>query len=63
MGVYTCVCVYTCACVGKMVVRSVKGFIQLIPDVGTTDVGANTGTLKLGVAVCTEQVLPIIALP
>ena len=42
-----------------MVVGSVKGFIQLIPDVGASDVGANTGTLKLGVAVRTEQVLLI----
>ena len=42
-----------------MVVGRVKGFIQLIPDVCATDVGANTGTLKLGVAVCTEQVLLI----
>ena len=45
--------------VGKVVVGSVKGFIQLSPDVGATDVGANTGTLKLDIAICTEEVLLI----
>ena len=42
-----------------MVVGCVEGFIELIPGVGATDVGANTGTHKLGVAVGTEQVLLI----
>ena len=42
--------------VGKVLVGSIKGFIQLVPDVGATDIGANTGTLKLSIAVCTEQV-------
>ena len=40
-------------------VGSVEGFIELIPGVGATDVGANTGTLKLGIAVSTEQILLI----
>ena len=43
--------------VGKVMVGSVEGFIQLVPDVVATDIGANTGTLKLGIAVCTAQVL------
>ena len=40
-----------------MLVGSVKGLVQLVPGVSATDIGANTGTLKLGVAVSTEQVL------
>ena len=40
--------------VGKVAVGRVKGFIELIPDVDATDIGANTGTLKLSIAVCTE---------
>ena len=40
-----------------MLVGSVEDFIQLAPDVAATDIGANTGTLKLGIAVCTAQVL------
>ena len=43
--------------VGKVLVGSKEDFIQLAPEVGPTDVGANTGTLKLSIAVCTEQVL------
>ena len=43
--------------VGKVLVGSVEGFVQLVPDVAATDVGANTGTLKLDITVCTEQVL------
>ena len=40
-----------------MLVGSVEDFIQLVPDVAATDIGANRGTLKLGIAVCTAQVL------
>ena len=46
--------------VGKVFVGSIEDFVQLVPDVAATDIGligANTGTLKLSVAVCTEQVL------
>ena len=42
-----------------MVVGCVEGFIELIPGVGATDVGANTGTHKINIAVGTEQVLQI----
>ena len=38
-------------------VGSIKGFAQLVPDVSATVIGANTVTLKLGIAVCTERVL------
>ena len=42
--------------VGKVMVGSIEGFIQLVPDVVATDVGANAGTLKFSVAVCTEYI-------
>ena len=43
--------------VGKVMVGSIEGFVQLAPDVSAAVIGANTGTLKLGIAVCTERVL------
>ena len=43
--------------VGKLLVGSIKGFVQLVPDVSATVIGANTGTLKLNIAVCTQTVL------
>ena len=43
--------------VGKVLVGSIEGFVQLVPDVSATVIGANTGTLKLNIAVCTERVL------
>ena len=43
--------------VGKLLVGSIEDFVQLVPDVAATDIGANTGTLKLSVTVCTRQVL------
>ena len=43
--------------VGKVFVGSIEDFVQLVPDVVATDIGANTGTLKLGITVCTEQIL------
>ena len=43
--------------VGKVLVGRVEDFIQLVPDAAATDIGANTGTLKLGIAVCTEKIL------
>ena len=42
--------------VGKVLVGSIEGFVQLIPNVSATVIGANTGTLKLSIAVCTEVV-------
>jgi len=43
--------------IGKVLVGSIKGSVQLAPDFSATDIGANTGTLKLGIAVCRERVL------
>ena len=43
--------------VGKMLVGRIESFVQLAPDVSATVIGANTGTLKLGIAVCTERAL------
>ena len=43
--------------VGKVSVGSIEGFVQLVPDVSATVTGANTSTLKLSIAVCTERVL------
>ena len=43
--------------VGKVLVGSIEGFVQLVPDVSATVIGANTGTLKLSIAVCTERFL------
>ena len=44
--------------VGKVLVGSIEGFVQLVPDVSATVIGANTGTLKLNIAVCTGGGLP-----
>ena len=41
--------------VGKVLVGSIEGIVQLVPDVSATGIGANTGTLKLNIAVCTER--------
>ena len=43
--------------VGKLLVGSITGFVQLVPDVSATVIGANTVTLKLNIAVCTQTVL------
>ena len=40
-----------------MLVGSEEECIQLVPKVVLTTVGANTGTLKLSIVVCKEQVL------
>ena len=43
--------------VGKVLVGRIEGFVQLVPNVSATVIGAHTGTLKLGIAVCTERAL------
>ena len=42
--------------VGKVLVGSIEGFVQLVPDVSATVIGVNIVTLIHGRAICTEWV-------